>query len=289
MSLFHWLATPSLALILSLAGLGACTPHDDGFNDTEAATPVPGHSLNVLERWPHDPQAFTEGLAVDGPVLYESTGGYGDSRLQAIDWRSGDILASHELPDDRFGEGLTRLHHRLYQLTWKAGQGIIYDVDTLAVLDHFNYRGQGWGLTTDGRQLIMSNGSAVLQFFDPKGFERRRRLRVTDNGQPLDQLNELEYIDGRIWANIWHADRIVVIDPATGHVVADINGHGLRQALAADGCGSSCATAGVLNGIAYDPARHRLLLTGKNWPALFEVEVPALLDDDARRATPPAD
>lgn len=285
MSLFHRFAALSSVLILSLLGLSACTPPHDAIDGADIISHPGGQTLAIIKRWPHDSRAFTEGLIVDGPVLYESTGGYGQSRLQAIDWRSGRVLTTRQLPADRFGEGLTRLGDRLYQLTWKSGKGMIYDLDTLEPRGRFSYRGQGWGLTTNGHQLIMSNGSSILQFFAPESFKRLRGLRITDHGQPVSQLNELEYIDGRIWANIWHSDRIVVIDPDNGHVVAHISGHGLRQALANDGCDDACSKAGVLNGIAYDRAQQRLLLTGKHWPVLFEVALPA--SDHAVRHSPP--
>lgn len=278
MRIIRSLAT--LGVMLSLAVLGACTPYAEPSNNAQIMAPPDGRTPKILKRWPHDSQAFTEGLVVDGPVLFESTGGYGHSRLQKIDWRSGRVLATHSLPDKRFGEGLARLGDRLYQLTWKSGEGFIYDTATLKPLGDFSYHGQGWGLATNGHQLIMSNGSSTLQFFDPQGFKRLRGLAITDHGQPVGQLNELEYIDGRIWANIWHSDRIVVIDPANGHVVAHVNGHSLRQALADHGCDRACSKAGVLNGIAYDPAGRRLLLTGKNWPALFEVALPAMPTTD---------
>jgi glutamine cyclotransferase len=253
-------------------GLASCTTPDRG---PEAASNINDHvnpALTITARWPHDTQAFTEGLVVDGRVLFESTGEYGHSRLRRIDWRSGRILAERTLPT-QFGEGLTRLGDKLYQLTWKAGTGYIYDADSLASRGRFSYAGEGWGLTNDGHQLIMSDGTSVLRWLATSDFHVVRRLQVKDDGTAVDQLNELEYIDGTIWANIWHSDQIVVIDPATGHVIARLDAHSLRQTLYDSGYQDD---AGTLNGIAYDPVAKRLILTGKNWPLIFEVALPEI-------------
>lgn len=273
----------SCRLVLScllLVILSACAPREEGRPPAGAPVHEDDPILEPVTYWPHDHRAFTEGLVLDGRTLYESTGGYGQSVVQATHWPSGRILARHRLPNNRFGEGLTRIGHTLYQLTWKSGEGYIYEADTLRPIGHFHYDGEGWGLTHDDRSLIMSNGSDQLIFMDPKTFQVQRTLRVTDQGRPVDQLNELEYIDHRIWANLWHSDLIVVIDPDNGHITARLNGHALRQALARDGaCDTRCTQAGVLNGIAYDPRQRRLMITGKNWPVLFETRVPDEISD----------
>ena len=263
--------------------LAACTPREDSPLSPSATVHAEDPMLSPTRPWPHDAAAFTEGLVIDGATLYESTGGYGQSVVQATRWRDGRVLARHRLPDNRFGEGLTRIGDRLYQLTWKSGEGYIYAADTLRLIGRFHYHGEGWGLTHDNRSLIMSNGSDRLTFIDPETFQTQRTLQVTDHGQAVNQLNELEYVDGRIWANIWHSDLIVAIAPVNGHVTARFNGRALREALSRHGCGQACANAGVLNGIAYDPAQRRLLLTGKNWPRLFETVVPESAAPDKAR------
>lgn len=265
-----------VAIPAMLAGLSACA-WPGGEHTEPMYVDAGGQPLTILRHWPHDAHSFTEGLLVDGPRLYESTGEYGASRLQMIDWRNGKVLASRALAADRFGEGLARLGNKLYQLTWKSGVGTIYDATTLNPTGDFHYDGEGWGLASDGHQLIMSNGSATLTFLSPESFERTRTLTVRENGQPVDQLNELEVIHGQIWANIWHSDSLLVINPVNGTVLARINGHSLRTALASNSCDSACVDhAGALNGIAFDDAHDRLLLTGKNWPVLFEVALPPL-------------
>lgn len=227
----------------------------------------------ALARLPHDTSAFTEGLLIHDGVLFESTGNYGQSDVRRVDPISGRILARHRLPDRYFGEGLARLGDRLYQLTWKSGTGFIYDADTLAPHGRFHYAGQGWGLTHCGRQLVMSNGSAELRFVDPRDFRIVRRLRVTERGRPVSHLNELETIDGLIWANVWLTDDIVRIDPETGHVVDRIDAASLARAMP--------DSADVTNGIAYDAARDRVYVTGKYWPALFRIAKPAVRAQNA--------
>ena len=242
-----------------------------------AVAAAPSERARILASHPHDPDAFTQGLLVADGLLYESTGGYGDSSLRRVAPASGEVLQTRSLSRDHFGEGLARVGARLYQLTWKAGVAFVYDRDSLARIDRLTYDGQGWGLTYDGTHLIMSDGSATLQLRDPDDFRRVGALEVTEDGQPVDELNELEYIDGEIWANVWYRDRILRIDPRTGDVIASLDATPLRAALPAD------AEAGVLNGIAYDAAAGRIYATGKNWPRLFEIARPT-----AGRADPGA-
>lgn len=253
-----------LALWMLIAGAGC-------------ADQMPARQAQALERLPHDPSAFTEGLLIDHGVLYESTGNYGHSELRRVDLASGRVLATHRLPDRYFGEGLARYNGRLYQLTWKSGTGFVYDADTLALVGRFHYAGEGWGLTRCGDTLAMSNGSAELAFVDPADFTVRRRVQVTDRGRPVPHLNELETIDGRIWANVWLTDDIVQIDPATGHVVRRIRATNLAEAMP--------DSADVLNGIAYDAATGQVYITGKYWPTLFHIARPDTAGRNAQNAS----
>lgn len=229
-----------------------------------------------LTRLPHDQQAFTEGLLISHGVLYESTGKYGHSDLRRVNLASGRILTRHVLAARYFGEGIARVGDRLYQLTWKSGTGFIYDAATLRLVRRFHYSGQGWGLTRYGRQLVMSNGSDTLLFVDPADFSVRKRLVVTELGRPINHLNELETIDGLIWANVWLTDSIVRIDPSDGHVVDRINAAALAGAMP--------DSAGVLNGIAYDRGRGRIYITGKYWPTLFRIARPPTDQQAATKA-----
>ncbi|MES1953902.1 glutamine cyclotransferase [Salinisphaera hydrothermalis EPR70] len=233
---------------------------------TGCAAPPTVEPVRALARVAHDPAAFTEGLLISQGMLYESTGNYGHSDIRRVDLASGRVLARHALADRYFGEGLALFGGRLYQLTWKSGTGFIYDADTLRPVGRFHYAGEGWGLTRCGAQLVMSNGSATLQFVDPADFTVQRRLRVTENGSPVTHLNELETIDGLIWANVWLTDDIVRIDPADGHVVDRLDVSALADLMP--------ASADVLNGIAYDARRDRVYITGKYWPTLFRIAPP---------------
>lgn len=233
-----------------------------------AAAAAPTECARILASHPHDPDAFTQGLLVADGLLYESTGGYGDSSLRRVAPASGEVLLAQSLSRNHFGEGLARVGARLYQLTWKAGVAFVYNRDSLARVDRLAYEGQGWGLTYDGTHLIMSDGSATLQRRDPADFGLIDEIEVTEDDEPVDDLNELEYIDGEIWANVWYQDRILRIDPRTGDVIAGLDAAPLRAALPTN------ADAGVLNGIAYDAAAKRIYATGKNWPQLFEIARP---------------
>jgi len=196
--------------------------------------------------------------------IYESTGQYGKSSLRKVDLATGDVLNQVDLDSNLFGEGLTILENRAYQLTWLSGTGFVYSINTLGLLGSFTYSGEGWGLTTDGIDLIMSDGSSHLRFIDPETFEEIQNIEVLDNGTPVGLLNELEYINGEIYANIWHSDMIARISPASGEVLGWIDLSGL---LGDDAMGSE----DVLNGIAYDSEGDRLFVTGKLWPKLYEI------------------
>jgi len=226
-----------------------------------------GGVFTVVRRFPHDTSAYTQGLLYAGGTLYESTGLYGHSQVRRVDLRSGRVLASVSLPANRFGEGLALLGGRLFQLTWKEQVGYVYDTATLARVDSFAYRGQGWGLTTDGTSLIMSDGSATVRFLDPGSFRVQREITVHDAGMPLLWVNELEYVRGDLFANIYRSDWIVRIDPATGQVREWLDLAGLLPER------ERAPDTDVLNGIAFDQDTGDLLVTGKRWPTLFELHL----------------
>lgn len=225
------------------------------------------YGYRVVNTYPHEITAFTQGLIYREGELWEGTGKNGLSRLARIDLESGERKQTVQLADRYFGEGIEMIGDRIYQLTWRAHMVFVYDQENLEQLEtHYNAR-EGWGLAFDGEHLILSDGSASLQFIDPEGFVPVREIEVTVRGQPLNLLNELEYIDGEIWANVWQTDFIVRIDPASGMVnsIVDLTGLQARTEL-----GSSEA---VLNGIAWDSENRRLFVTGKHWANLFEIEL----------------
>jgi glutamine cyclotransferase len=247
------LAALSASLVLSACGSGE--RHQSGA------------SYEVTGRFPHDPTAYTQGLVWAGSILFESTGLYGHSELRRVDLRSGRVLASRPLTADRFGEGLALLKGRLYQLTWKEGVAYAYDAATLAPRDSFHYAGEGWGLATDGTLLIMSDGSDSLRVLSPATFQVQRVVHVRYNGAPFYQLNELEYVNGEVLANVYQSNWVMRIDPATGTV---------REAIDfADLYPERPGSAEVMNGIALAPDGSQLLLTGKLWPVLFQVRLGA--------------
>lgn len=235
-----------------------------------ATTPPVFLTAEVVATFPHDPAAFTQGLIVEGDTLYESTGQPGESQVRRVDLTTGRVLGARDIPTDQFGEGLTRWRGELISLTWQHGIAHRWDARTLRSRGRFRYPGEGWGLTTLGNDLILSDGSATLRVLDPRNFRERRRINVTVGGRPLRQLNELEIVDGRIWANVWMTSSIVIIDPANGNVTHILD----CSALAAQV--SSADYDAVLNGIAFDPRTRRLFVTGKRWPTLFEIRMPQL-------------
>lgn len=222
----------------------------------------------IVRSYPHDPGAFTQGLVYRDGFLYEGTGLNGRSSIRKVRLETGEVLQVKKLEPHYFGEGIALASNALVQLTWQSGIGFVYDEKTFERTGTFSYKGEGWGLTNDGTHLIMSDGSAQLRFLDPKTFREVRRLTVREGGQPVLQLNELEYIRGEIFANIWQSDRIARISPKTGQVTAWVD---LRGLLAP----SESAGVDVLNGIAYDAAGDRLFVTGKLWPRLFHIRVAA--------------
>ena len=221
----------------------------------------------VVRAFPHDPDAFTQGLAFADGALYEGTGREGQSSLRKVDLESGRVLQQQPLAPELFGEGITVLGDEVFQLTWKHQVAIVYDRHSFEERRRFGYAGEGWGLTHDGRHLIMSDGSATLRFLDPASGEVVKRLQVRSAGQPVEALNELEYVRGEVYANVWHSDRIARISPETGTVLGWVDLSGLL------GPGERPHAEAVLNGIAFDDQTGRLFVTGKDWPRLFEVRV----------------
>jgi glutaminyl-peptide cyclotransferase len=229
------------------------------------SAPVLGY--RVVASYPHDPSAFTQGLIFIDGKLYESTGHYGRSTVRRVDLETGRVEQDIRLAPNLFGEGLMDWHGRLVQLTWREQLGIIYDAKTFERLETFQYPGEGWGLTHDGQHWIMSDGSDELRFLDPETRRIVRRLKVRDGRQPVHWLNELEYIDGAIWANVWRSDRIVRISPISGAVTAVLDLTTLYPA------GERVSSEAVMNGIAHDAATNRLFVTGKYWPRLYEIVI----------------
>lgn len=236
-----------------------------------AAAAISGrlYTYQIIHTYPHDSNAFTQGLIYVDGHLYESTGLNGRSSIRMVDLSTGQVLQKHDLPSVYFGEGLTDWGSTLIQLTWKAHTAFVYDRFSFRVLKTFHYEGEGWGLTHDPTQIIMSDGTSYLRFLDPNSFKVTRRIHVLDDsGHPVDNLNELEFIHGEIYANVWHSDVILRISPQTGKVLGVIDLHGIidQRELPGDDA--------VLNGIAYDAANNRLFVTGKLWPSLFEIRIP---------------
>ena len=229
--------------------------------------PAPRLEWDVVGSYPHNPDAFLQGLIWYEGGFFESTGLVGRSTLRRVEFPSGRVLRRVNLPSDVFGEGLARVGDRLVQLTWRSGRGFVYDLVTLRLVREFRYEGEGWGLTYDGTSLILSDGTDVLTYFDPQRFTPTRRVNVTWNGSPLNRLNELEFIEGELWANVWYTDYIVRIDPVSGRVLSYLDLRGLLPP------GRRRDEGAVLNGIAYDPATRRVFVSGKLWPLLFEIRV----------------
>jgi glutaminyl-peptide cyclotransferase len=268
---------PSAVVLLRLVSLSfavaGCQRHAStsraSTTDTARApapTGVPTYSVTIVNRYPHDATAFTEGLEWHDGALYESTGLVGRSGVRWEDL-SGAILAQLRLPPPYFGEGITIFHGTLYELTWKSGIGFKYDARSLVPRGRFAFTGEGWGMTHDERSLIMSDGTNVLRFLDPGTLQVERALTVTAQGMDVPRLNELERIHGEIWANVWQVPEIARIDPETGHVVAWVDIAPLVPPL------SPGDTVDVANGIAYDSTGDRIFVTGKLWPTLYEIRI----------------
>lgn len=241
----------------SPAGAGTASPQATG-------PPVEHLKVKVLATRPHDPEAYTQGLLWHDGRLFESTGLYGHSSLREVKPETGEVLRSTPLPAKYFGEGLALVDDRLIQITWQEGVAFVYDLAKFDPRGQFSYTGEGWGLTYDGKRLIMSDGTDRLTFRDPVTFDSLGGVNVSQDGKPVLNVNELEWVDGVLYANVWQTDRILRIDPATGRVTAEIDASGLLSAKEA-------ADAEVLNGIAWRPGTKTFYITGKRWPKMFEV------------------
>jgi glutaminyl-peptide cyclotransferase len=240
------------------------------------AAVTPEYTYGVVNIFPHDRSAFTQGLEYHDGSLYEGTGLHGHSSVRKVRLETGDVLRRVNLDSHYFGEGITIIGEELFQLTWQNGVGFVYALEDLRLRRRFTYRGEGWGLTNDGREIFMSDGTSQLRVLDPTNMTERRRVDVRDNGSPIQFLNELEYVEGEIWANVWQTDRIARISPSTGQVTGWIDLKGLLSPMFSD-------SADVLNGIAYDAKGKRIFVTGKLWPNLFQIRV----IPKNRRATEP--
>ncbi|MDP9370406.1 MAG: glutaminyl-peptide cyclotransferase [Chloroflexota bacterium] len=266
------LLAPAAMVTLGVSqGITACsvTPRSaDPPRIMSEETSAPVYGYRVVREYPHDPTAFTQGLVYADDVLYEGTGLNGESTLRRVDLETGMVLKQTALDAKHFGEGIAIVDDRIYQITWQTHTAFVYDRETLKPLTTLRYPTEGWGLATDGERLIMSDGTNRLFFRDPDTFKALNRVAVCDGNQPVPDLNELEYVDGEIWANVWQSDRIARIDPQTGRVTGWIDLSGLLPVEESEG-----QAVDVLNGIAHDPGTGRIFVTGKLWPKLFEIEL----------------
>jgi len=221
----------------------------------------------VVNSYPHDPDAFLQGLVWHDNGFYEGTGLNGRSSLRQVEFPSGKVLKKVDIPQEFFGEGIALVNDHLIQLTWQSHKGFVYDRQTFNKIREFSYPTEGWGLTYDGKNLILSDGSSSLFFLDPETFQTVRKIDVTLNGSPLRRLNELEYINGEIWSNVWQTDQIVRIDPTSGKVTSYLDMAGILTRQYRTG------NEDVLNGIAYDPQQKRIFISGKQWPRIFEIRL----------------
>jgi glutaminyl-peptide cyclotransferase len=260
-----------LAASMSIACTGSA--NNTPSNTNKSNQTVPTYSFKIVNTYPHDQSAYTQGLVVYNGFFYEGTGGRRSdtfhSSLRKVEVQTGKVLQKFDLAGEYFGEGITILNNKIYQLTWQENKAFVYDVNDFKLLKEFSYSTEGWGLTHDGTNLIMSDGSHLLRFKDPETFEEIRSVPVVDEkGRPVVRLNELEYVKGEIWANVFTTGWIVRIDPATGKIVGriDLNEFAEEQM-------ESASNADVLNGIAYDAASDRIYITGKQWKKLFEITV----------------
>jgi glutamine cyclotransferase len=274
----------SFALLMICLACALCGACGAAKSQAETQQPIPmtvptrvqTFSYEVVNAYPHDPGAFTQGLVYYQGQLYESTGLNGASSLRQVELETGKVLRKVDVPSAFFAEGLALLNNRLYQLTWQTQQGFVYDFGSFNLIRGFNYTGEGWGLTHDGRSLIMSDGTNQIRFLNPDTFEVQRVIPVSDNGRAITELNELEYIKGEIYANIWQTDRIARVDPQSGKVTAWIDLSGLLSPE------DRSRPVDVLNGIAYDAATDRIFVTGKLWPKLFVIRLTQKRNDISR-------
>ncbi len=294
-----------LILAASACGGNSTPTNQNNINVSKTPQPaanIPVYSYAIVKKYPHDGKAFTQGLVFHDGFLYESTGEQGQSSMRKVDITSGKVLQKHDLPDDIFAEGLTLLGDKFYQVTWQSHIGFTYKLSDMSVGSEFRYNGEGWGLTTDGTYLIMSDGTHILKYIDPTDFKVVKNQPILqDTGKPLFLINELEWVKGEIWANIWHSEdtqtqtsqgtfpnigkpnMIARIDPSTGHVIGWIDLNGISPSDQADDTPMSARpgsdmsvnskSENTLNGIAYDEVTDRIFVTGKNWRNLYEIKV----------------
>jgi len=227
---------------------------------------IPIYSYNIINTYPHDVRAFTEGLVYESGFLYESTGRVNESTLRKVDLQTGEILKLHKLDESHFGEGITIYDNKIFQLTWKSNVGFIYDKDSFNLTNKFYYNTEGWGLTHNDEHLIMSDGTDQIYFFNPKNFKKVYTIKVHDEFRPITRLNELEFFQGEIYANVWKGDKIARICPHSGKITGWIDLKGLLSP-------KEYKNAGTLNGITYDKQNNRIFVTGKMWPKVFEIKL----------------
>ncbi len=272
-----------MALAISTARGCSSGPNSSANNrsvsntNSQKPSALPVYGYEIVNTYPHDPKAFSQGLLFHNGFLYESTGQEGQSSIRKVEIETGKVLQKFDLPKDDFGEGIAFLNGEIYQLTWKNGLGRVFDINDFKLIREFRYQGDGWGLTTDGTHMFMTDGTHVMRVMDPATFKSVRMIAVMrEDGKPLMQINELEYVKGEIWANIWHSERpdilgkpnhIARIDPANGKILGWINLDGLSP----DDIKRS--EENTLNGIAYDAEGDRIFVTGKNWTKLFEIKL----------------
>lgn len=272
MKLLHSLLVSLLFLFSGCQGTNAPTTVVVTSSSETAAVPPPVYTYEIVNTYPHDPNSFTQGLVFDNGVFYESAGlnaaHGGHSSLRKVEVTTGKVLKKIDVPEPYFAEGLALFDGKLFQLTWQDQKGFIYDRDTFASKGEFKYRGEGWGLTQDGKSLILSDGTHQLRFLDPETFQEQRRISVYEKDKRVEELNELEYVKGEIFANLWQSREgmVVRIDPKDGKILGWIDLRGLKDE-------QNGPDADVLNGIAYDATQDRLFVTGKKWSKLFEIRL----------------
>lgn len=252
--------------LLPILFQAGCAHFDNSIQEELSEAEIVWYDFEIVNTYPHDPEAFTQGLLYRDGYLYESTGRRGQSSLRKVNLETGDVIQIYELDPEFFGEGLTAIGGRLIQLTLSSGVGFVYDIKTFSLLNTFTYEGDGWGLTNDGKRLIMSDGSHILRFLNPDNFYEIGRLAVTEHGEPVENLNEMVKANDRLFANILHTNHIAIIDPETGIVEGRIDlGELVRYVR------DKHNSISVLNGVAYDDENNRFFVTGKLWPFLFEI------------------
>ncbi|MBV9340443.1 MAG: glutaminyl-peptide cyclotransferase [Acidobacteria bacterium] len=255
-----------VAVLLMSALLIALSP-SFGQSSRRHSLDTPEYTFEIIRQFPHDPAAFTQGFAYHDGYFYEGTGLNGRSSVRQVRIETGRVVRRTDLAAQFFGEGIAVVKNKIIQLTWQSHIGFVYRLEDLRFLRSFAYSGEGWGLTTNGHELFMSDGSSQLRILDPDTFIEKRRVGVHEGKTLVSQLNELEFVDGEIFANVWYSDRIARISPRTGEITGWIDLSGLRSAA------STAGAEAVLNGIAYDPQRKRLFVTGKLWPAIYEIRL----------------